>query len=139
MQPYFFYGTLQDAEILRAVLRRPIGNLAVFDAVVSGYRAAPIHGQHYPLLVEERGAVTEGVLVHGLSRGDVDRLDWFEGKEYRTAPLDVLLVDDKRAVTALVYVSAGRLRTLPGSWSFPEWQKRHKRAFLARIKSGLTA
>lgn len=136
MPLFFFYGTLRDADVVRAVLRRPIDNLSVYTALLPGYRAALVKGQSYPALVAETGTAADGIVVAGLTRKDVARLDRYEGSEYGQSDVDVLLVDGAREVTAKTYTPVRGLRTEAGIWSFEDWRQHHKRAFVARIRQG---
>ncbi|MDA0998843.1 MAG: gamma-glutamylcyclotransferase [Proteobacteria bacterium] len=136
MPPYFFYGTLRDMDVLRAVLRRPIDCFTISEALADGYRAAPVVGSDYSVLVPDASHVSAGIVVFGLALRDIRRLDWFEGRDYTTASIDVLLIDSEQEVTANLYAPAKNVRTEKGVWDFDAWRHRHKRKFIAMIRRG---
>ena len=117
MGDFFFYGTLCQLPLLRAVLGRAP---AVEPARLPGYRVYWAEGQAYPMILPDPAGQAEGLVLRDASASDVARLDHYEGGfGYRTRP--VALTDGP----ALVYFppEAGRVR--PGApWSLAAWAAR---------------
>ncbi len=72
----FLYGTLRYRPLLEVVLGRTPRGL---PARLAGHRAHWAEGQPFPLLVAAPGASAEGLLLGGLSEGELARLDYYEG------------------------------------------------------------
>lgn len=76
----FCYGTLCLPEIMHAVCRtQPDG----MPATLAGYACYALTGRHYPAIIPAKGGKEGGVLYTGLRRGQLARLDSYEGEEYR--------------------------------------------------------
>ena len=73
----FAYGTLEDADLLKALCGRAYAARA---AVLEGYRCGYLRRRRYPGVVACRGASTVGTLYEGLSQRALRRLDRYEGK-----------------------------------------------------------
>jgi hypothetical protein len=144
----FFYGTLMSPAVLRRVLfgpqasdpnsttRRP---LAARDALLPGFQRRRVRGADYPAIVPRAGAETRGVLVRGLTPGDVWRLDVFEGDEYARREVEVQVLppvarvntasharrdDGTETVRALTYVWMANEAVLEESeWDFDEFKR----------------
>lgn len=134
MPTFFFYGTLVDADIRTAVLGKFTKNETVTPAYLPDWRRVGLRGRTYPVIVPYTGAVVDGVAVSfadGAERPVTELLTSFEGDEYRLARLEL-------STGEAVSVFAGSRRCHPTGrvWSFPDWQRRHKRAFLAAIGQG---
>jgi gamma-glutamylcyclotransferase (GGCT)/AIG2-like uncharacterized protein YtfP len=66
-------------EVLEGVIgRRLVGE----GTGIAGYKRLRVVGEHYPVVVPSAGGTVEGVLYCGLTVGDFERLDAFEGEEY---------------------------------------------------------
>ncbi|KAH6638733.1 hypothetical protein C7974DRAFT_306053 [Boeremia exigua] len=86
----FFYGTLIAPPVLHRVIwgsptpptPTHAALLTTRPAVLHGYQRRRVRGADYPAIVPAEGGEVRGVLVEGLSEGDVWRLDVFEGGEY---------------------------------------------------------
>ncbi|KAJ5223700.1 hypothetical protein N7468_008242 [Penicillium chermesinum] len=62
-------------------------------AELQGYRRHRVRGADYPAIVASRGSKVLGILVSGLTDGDVYRLDRFEGSEYAHERVKVQTLD----------------------------------------------
>ncbi|MFV1876805.1 NUDIX domain-containing protein [Nioella sp.] len=76
MTPLFFFGTLRHQPLLDIVLGRV---LTPEPAHLPGYRVAWAKGESFPMLAADAGRTAEGVLAHGLTDDDMDRLNFYEG------------------------------------------------------------
>lgn len=130
---FFFYGTLQDAEVQALVLgRRPPAE----PARLSGYVRIGLPGRSYPMLRRKLGGSVRGLLVDGLTAADLIRIAHFEGPAYR---LQQTRVRDRSGGCLSAWVclpdrsGAGGGPARP--WSFERWQRRHKRRFLVLARA----
>ena len=135
---FFFYGTLLDRDVTALVLGRRLPPAAFTPAALPGHARRRIRGASYPIAVRDPKSDVTGAIVGGLSARDVARLAAFEGARYRIAPLKVRIA----GVLSIVSVFAPleeRFQPAGGSWELTSWQRRHKRAFLARVRPALSA
>jgi hypothetical protein len=135
---FFFYGTLLDRDVASLVLGRRLPPRAFVPAALPGHARRRVKGASYPIVVRDPRGEVAGAVVGGLSRRDVARLAAYEGPRYRIARLKV------RVGGALTTVSVfepleRRFEPTGGDWQLVAWQRRHKRAFLARVRPALSA
>lgn len=130
MVNFFAYGTLQIPEVFEAVTGRRGG---AGPARLEGYARYRLTGLHYPGLVAQAGAHTEGVLFRGLGASEMARLDLFEDDFYERLTLPVA-TGAVGVVNAEVYViRAGRLELIdPRPWSLEVFRRDHLGSFMAR-------
>jgi hypothetical protein len=126
---FFFYGSLMDLELLEAVIDRPSSDLRHQAGRLDGYAAETAHGYSFPTLVTRRGAVVEGVVTHGLSDADIERISYFEDTEYAHHPVEV--VTAAATIAARTYMSTGALRSSGEAWDFAHWRAHHKPVLVA--------
>ena len=136
--PMFFFGTLMDRDVRQAVLGRPTPEHALEPASLRGWCRRPVAGRTYPMLAPHPAGQVDGVLVHGLDAHDRRRLDHYEGEEYIVAEMKVISGRGGRR-NALVYVCRPGVAAGRGPWRLRDWQSRHKRAALARIRAVMAA
>jgi len=136
---FFFYGSLLDRDVTALVLGRRLPPGAFVPAVALGQARRRAKGVTYPIMVREPRGRIEGAVLGGLSARDVARLTAYEGPRYRTVPLKVRMAG--RLVTVSVFEPRERsFEPLPGSsWDLADWQRRYKRAFVARIARAFSA
>ena len=135
---FFFYGTLIDPDVRRAVLGR-LAPDAVEPAVLPGWRRYAAKGVTFPIAYPDPKAEIEGVLARDLSAAAGRLLDAYEGDGYRRTKVEIVAGDKK--LTALLYVDDGRGTWVaaPGAWDYTTWVERDKRAFLAKLKTRVAA
>lgn len=134
MPAFFFYGTLMDADIRNAVLGRFTKSETVTPACLPGWRRVGLRGRSYPVIVPAAGAAVDGLAVsfaEDAERPVTDLLTAFEGHEYDLASLELSSGD-----VVSVFAGARRCHPTGRAWSLSDWQRRHKRAFLAAIGQG---
>lgn len=129
---FFFYGTLRDRDVRRAVLGPVIPAPEILPATLDGHRVAPVDGGRYPILVPDAGSVSDGLLVRGVDLTAAARASFFEGEgyDYGVGQRPVA-VDAGPLVDAWVYLPSERLRPEPGTWLLADWERRHRSGFLA--------
>lgn len=133
MVNFFAYGTLQIPEVFRAVTGRRIG---ARPALLDGYARYRLTGLHYPGLIAQAGARTEGVLFRGLGAREMARLDRFEDDFYQRLTLPVT-TGEAEVVHAEVYVIRAEWPGLIDArpWSLEAFRRDHLRAFMARCQA----
>lgn len=115
--PVFLYGALRHLPLLRAVLGREPKWRA---ARLPGHQVTSVEGQSLPILVEGAGNA-EGILLEGLDRADVERLDFFAHCLGYAPMAAVVELGTGDRVAAMVYrVRAGRWRAT-GPWVLEDW------------------
>lgn len=136
---YFFYGTLMDPAVLRAVLGRSPGREASQAASLDGYRRVYRRGAWYPVLVEAAGEKVDGILMGGLGREDAQRLEAFEGEDYALAVLAVRTGHREgvaaRVFMARVFMARAGVPATAEPWSLADWRRRHRRLYVERVVS----
>ena len=130
---FFFYGTLLDRDVAALVLERRLPPQAFKPAILPGHARRRAKGASYPVVVPDPRGEVVGAIVGGLSPRDVACLSAYDGPGYRVVPLKV------RSQGALVTVAVfepvvSRLQPSGDLWDLPLWQRRHKRAFVARLR-----
>ena len=135
---FFFYGTLIDPDVRKAVLGR-LAPLSVEPATLPGWRRFPAKGVSFPIARRDPTAGIDGVLARGLTPAAGRKLDAYEGDGYRRT--DVEIVAGGKTRSAILYVDdgSGTLTAGPGEWSYEAWVRRHKRAFLATLAKQVQA
>lgn len=132
---FFFYGTLIDAEILHAVLRRPVDRRQRRSAVLEGYRRVYRRNACYPVLVEDRTARVQGIVVSALTTRDVSLLKSYEGPEYEMRELPVRLSgSDSSPIRANVFLPGPECEATSETWVLEDWRRRFGRAFVSRVR-----
>ncbi len=131
----FVYGTLMDADVRRLVIGRPLETEQTQPATLKNMRRVYIAGRVYPMVVPRRGDSVEGLLLSGLSAEDYERLDDFEGGDYRRERQPVWLADAPEPVNAWLYRTRGvGPQPSPRPWALEAWQAREKTQFLREAR-----
>jgi len=129
--PFFFYGTLLDAEVRRRVLGAPGRAARLTPAVLHGWRRVYVRGRTYPVVTPARGCRVEGLLAQALPFAAARRVRLFESDEYREIVLPVL-TPDGAAVEARLFVARHPSLATGRPWTVEDWRRRHRAAFLER-------
>jgi Gamma-glutamyl cyclotransferase, AIG2-like len=135
---FFFYGTLLDRDVTALVLGRRLPPAAFAPAVLPGHARRRIKGGSYPIAVRDAKSEVAGAIVGGLNARDVARLAAYEGPRYRIAPLKVRIAGALSIVSVFAPLEE-RFQPTSGAWELTSWQRRHKKAFLARLGPMLSA
>lgn len=127
----FAYGTLRDPDVLAAVLghRPAVAGLGRLH----GHVALTVAGESYPILVPRPGAATTGTILAGLTAADWQALDRYEGAGYRRLP--ILVSTGAGMVSADAYIPARGLTAGTTVWDLADWTRRHKPAYLRRLRA----
>lgn len=124
----FVYGTLQDADILAAVLGRSVPPAHLRPARAPEFAVVAFPGRVYPALVPRPQSSATGLLLSGLEPMDLAVLDAFEGAEYRRAGITVRA--DGALVAADAYLPTVAMPANSPDWALHDWTARHKRQVL---------
>jgi len=135
---FFFYGTLLDGDVASLVLRRRLPPAAYIPAALPHHARRRVKGATYPIVVHDPRSEVRGAIVGGLSERDVARLAAYEGPRYRIAPLKVR-IGGMMTIVSVFAPREERFQPTSGDWDLLAWQRRHKRAFLARVRPALSA
>jgi hypothetical protein len=127
---FFFYGTLRDRDVRRAVLGPGVERIVIAPAVLPGWRCVFLRGRAYPVLHPDTTAETEGVLADHVDPRQAARLDRFETDEYRRGTARVRRAGGE-AVAAHLHFAARLGLASTTTWDFEAWQRRWKKALLA--------
>ncbi|MEP5729734.1 MAG: gamma-glutamylcyclotransferase [Sulfitobacter sp.] len=117
MRNVFFYGTLQQTDLLEVVLGRPASMLDMSPAVLDGYRVSSVAEGPFPMIEEVPGHKADGVILRALNDADIARLDFYEG----SFAYDLRKVTLESGDVAEVYVPYQGQWTSDGSWVFADW------------------
>lgn len=129
----FFYGTLLDPDLRRAVLERTVRRQACEPAHIDDHRAVYVAGAWYPTLLPQAGARTDGLLVRDLDGDDLRRLIDYEGDAFVLVERDI--VGRRRGrCRAGVFVARPGIAVTTVPWTLAGWRRRHKR--LRAMKGG---
>jgi len=126
--PLFVYGTLQDVDILGAVLGRTVEVSVFRPAIAPDYRAVVFPGRVYPALVPATGQHAAGLLLTCLTFADLAALDAFEGDEYRRDRIDVVV--DDTTILAEAYFPVMPVPATQPAWTLAGWTTHHKPSVL---------
>jgi nudix-type nucleoside diphosphatase (YffH/AdpP family) len=123
MAPLFIYGTLCHMDLLTLVLGRMPAAAA---ARLHDHAVYWAEGHDFPLIVAEKGAVAEGLLLTDLTAEDVARLDYYEGPfgyemKACTVALTAAPVTEK---AARLYMPNPGLWQAGALWSLQDWAAR---------------
>jgi hypothetical protein len=129
---FFFYGTLMDEDVRRAVLG--VRALAPAErATLEGWRRIKMAGVTYPMIVRARNHRVEGILMHGIDRRAHEMLQAYEGDEYAMIGVEVRTAASTIGARMFVPRPGLALRGR-GPWDLETWQRRHKRRFLGAMQ-----
>ena len=132
---YFFYGTLIDPDIRRHVMgeRAPA---AVEPAKLPGWRRFSLKGASFPIARPDRTAAIDGVLARGLDKEAGRLLDIYEGPGYGRTIVSAIDARGK-AHDAVLFVEDGSVEfvAVPQPWDYEAWVRRHKKTFMAALKT----
>lgn len=86
MGSVFVYGSLMFDPVWGRVVE---GRYQSFPALASDFVRLAVPGETYPAAVARQGSSIQGMVWQDVSHGDLERLDAFEGKEYRRVLVEV--------------------------------------------------
>jgi Gamma-glutamyl cyclotransferase, AIG2-like len=125
---FFFYGSLLDPAIRRAVMGRWAARCRIVPAELDGWRRCRYRRTIYPVLLRKPGAAVRGCLIEDVAAEAASRLAAFEGPAYRVARISARLTGGGVA-DACVFLPSRRLAGAE-SWNLSEWSRGRQRRAL---------
>jgi len=115
---FFFYGTLLDPDVRRAVL----GSVteAGAPAVLHGWRRVFVRGDSYPVIRPTSGSTVDGLVLAGVSVEGTRMLRNYEGPSYRVRRL-IVRGGDGGSVSAAVFVPKDFGVATGRAWMLASW------------------
>ncbi|MCY4333050.1 MAG: gamma-glutamylcyclotransferase [Litoreibacter sp.] len=118
--PVFLFGTLRDLDLLEIVAG---GSLDWCDADLLDHRVAVANGQSFPILTEQPGSATRGLLINPQPE-HLARLDFYESPySYTRQPVSVHVGDE--TIDAETYRPEVELWEPGEDWLLERWQRDH--------------
>jgi len=137
----FFYGTLMIPDVFHSVcygtkdVAPAIAALHTFTpAILHGYCRRRVKYADYPGMIEDKEHQVFGSFVTGLTRANLDKLDFFEGSQYERTPVKVKLLaevgnvkgegnveGEERTAETYVFKDAGDLEDR--EWDLEEFRR----------------
>jgi hypothetical protein len=131
---FFFYGTLLDMALLRAVLGPEAENLAIAPATLRNWRRWQPRRKTFPMMSRAPGRVLAGIIVSGISDAGAARLAAYEGRTYGVGAAVARRADGRRLPVRIFVPLAPTYRGGLLSWSEEVWRRRHQRRTLAKAR-----
>lgn len=130
---YFFCGTLRHLPLLEIVLARSVD---IETAFLQDHALYWAKDGSFPVVLREKRASVEGVLLRDVSAQDVARLDFFEGGfGFKARSLQVHLGDGSPVIAQAFGPDAEMpLPAVSGRWQFKDWQSRNAAEYEATAK-----
>lgn len=101
MEPQVFFSVCYDDKSPPSDVRQ---RHAFTPAILHGYCRRRVRGADYPGMVEDAAHTVRGTVVSGITKAGLDRLDFFEGRQY-----------DRRVVRPKLLVQVGDEATGDGN------------------------
>lgn len=132
MTNIFAYGSLMIPDVTRAVTGRDFRFVPAFLRNHARYR---VRGESYPGIIQEKGAMTPGLLYFDLDHDAVKRLDQFEGPWYERTPVKTETGEEK-ILKAETYLFKPEYRGLltRNLWDLETFERKHLRTFMENYK-----
>lgn len=132
---YFFYGTLQDKEVLREVAGEQVLTKFRGRAELAGHQKVFLKdGSVAPGLFFDGQTAAQGVVYERLSEEERLRLSYFEGEEM-VARVDKVKLEEGSELEAVVFHALGNELLTDRVWSFEYWLTHDKKEFLRKTKA----
>lgn len=147
-RPLFFYGTLQDRELLATVLdRADLSDLSATPAVLPDHRLDRVHGESFPMVFASPGHDALGLVVEGLSVRERERVMFFEDADYALFPVSVRTCDGGVLIDAAAFGPTEKILSSGEAWRIEDWPAdekalliecaREQLSYLGRIEQAL--
>lgn len=128
--PFFFYGTLQDDDLLRLVTdRSSVSGLDISAAALADHAVERVAGHVFPMIFPRIGHQAGGRLVGGLTARERERIAFFEDSDYRLEPIEVVAGSTQRA--AAVFTPTARIGSSGELWRLSDWPAADKALLMA--------
>lgn len=126
MQHIFVYGTLQSPEIVEKLTGKKFNT---YPAVLPGYKLYCVKDSDYPAIIKRENRETKGLLIENLDDLSINIISFYEGDEYETHEVTVLV--DEKPVQALAFVWIKETELLEDKeWIFQRFKKENLEYYL---------
>lgn len=127
-----------DAELLELVCGHSLDNIVREPAHVVDQVALWVKDDHYPVLVPRQGAITEGLIIRGLSDESMNRIIFFEGGEFSVQHIDVVkgsrTQENSSTRENVMFFADNELKAVSDMpWCLTQWQRTTKQDTLPRV------
>lgn len=127
------YGTLQSHDILRTVIQDSAFERITLEPVDIDGTAYYVRDELYPMLLDTQdGARSPALLVRGLTKAALSRLDFFEESSYQAKKVTAYHRNGEHS-EAYVYAPTEGLACSVQIWRLEEWEPLHKTAYLNTV------
>ena len=127
----FLFGTLRDSDLLSLVAGQDYSELQTEAAVADDRIALRIRNEDYPILVERKGAVAEGLLLVNVDPQVYERLYFFE-EVFGYDLYDIQVRTGKSARRAKVFLTGDPAITGDEPWDIDIWRRHsHEESLVA--------
>jgi Gamma-glutamyl cyclotransferase, AIG2-like len=132
---FFFYGSLLDPDIRRAVMGATAARCRVVPATLQGWRRRRRKDAIYPVLQRRPGASVAGCVVDCVDPSAAARLTAFEGRSYLVATVQARCGDGS-VVPAYVFLPSRPIAS-PVAWDPDEWFRGRKHRALRKAHAAM--
>jgi gamma-glutamylcyclotransferase (GGCT)/AIG2-like uncharacterized protein YtfP len=127
MADLFVYGSL----MFETVWMRVVGEQSAgMPAILDGYQRYAVRDETYPAIITQPGGRVEGRLMLSLRPQQLERLDAFEGTDYRRIDVEVRLGGRLRPAQTYLFLRADQLLQQP--WDVEGFARTGIIEFMAR-------
>ena len=120
---FFFYGTLLDSDMRRAVCGPAADRWRLLPAWIAGWRRGREASFAYPFLVAAHGGMVEGLAAELIDPTGAADMTLYEGEGYRSEQVRIHLA----AAEADAWIFLPRRPVeAPLPWSLAAWVREHK-------------
>ncbi len=125
----FAYGTLMATQVWDRVVAGSYENMT---GRAEGFRRLCVIGEEYPGLVEVGKGSFQGVVYLDVGEDDLQRLDYFEGEEYKRVSIPVVL-ENGDTITCQTYLFKDKYRhkLTDREWLYDCFLKKGMKSFLS--------
>jgi gamma-glutamylcyclotransferase (GGCT)/AIG2-like uncharacterized protein YtfP len=114
----FAYGTLQNSEIIKALLGK---ELPMEKAKLNGFRVFGLAGQFYPAMIPNFGSTATGLLIHSVDKKDLEIIIEWEGNNYKLIEVNI------DGVSAACFLWIGSCENFVDQWSNEDFRQKDMR------------
>lgn len=127
------YGTLRSHDILRAVVQDSAFQHITLEPVAIDGTAYYVRDELYPMLVDTGdGTRSPALLVSGLPKEALSRMDFFEESSYQAKKVTVYHHNGEHS-EAYLYAPGKGLACSDQIWWLEEWEPLHKNTYLNTV------
>ena len=123
--PIAFFGSLRDADLFEIVVGKPLCDYEHHQGCIHDYQLNTALKQAYPVLIPQKGAQIEALIVWGLTAEDIVRLQFYETVEYQLGDIEVVIEGDKNPALCFQAIIEN-IQASDKKWSFTLWQQETK-------------